>query len=208
MPKIAYVDYSNTSCGISGSKLGISGARFSLSPMSDDFIEIILGALDKTDTSNLWTQTDNTSTVYRGQTNALFDALKAFYINAYRNDVHMSMNLTLSKGCPGDTDADYLLEAEDKKINEDYIKDKHFDITGKFSLYIFGDNNYMSEIETVVNRGIDMGVISGTGHYVTFLNADVHDIFSYLADIYTYLENKVSHFVIEAQLLCNLPEKN
>ena len=48
MSKIDYVDYSNTSCGIPGSKLGISGARFSLSPMSDDFIEIILGSLDKT----------------------------------------------------------------------------------------------------------------------------------------------------------------
>lgn len=208
MSKIDYVDYSNTSCGIPGSKLGISGARFSLSPMSDDFIEIILGSLDKTDTTNIWSQTDNTSTVYRGQTKALFDALKAFYINAYRKDVHMSMTLTLSKGCPGDTDADYLLEAEDRKINEEFIKDKHFDITGKFALYIFGDNNYMNEIETVVNKGIDMGVISGTGHYVTFLKADVHDIFNYFEEIYTYLENKVSHFVIESQLLCNLPEEN
>ena len=78
MPKIAYVDYSNTSCGISGSKLGISGARFSLSPMSDDFIEIILGALDKTDTSNLWTQTDNTSTVYRAKPMLYLMLLKLF----------------------------------------------------------------------------------------------------------------------------------
>lgn len=203
----SYVDYSDCKCGISGSKKGVSGVRFNLSPMSDDYINIILGALDKVDRSKVWSATDPTSTVYRSDRSAIFDCIKAFYKAAYRPGVHMNLNATFSKGCPGDTDADYTLNDKNYRANEEKFKDIHFDISGKFALYIFGENSYMKEIETVVNMGVDRNVIGGTGHYTTFLKGDVDDIFSYLEDVFAYLEDRVSHFVIETSLLINLPEE-
>lgn len=44
----------------------IAGFRFSLYPMTDDFISVIKSALKKTDTSKVWTKTDHISTVLRG----------------------------------------------------------------------------------------------------------------------------------------------
>ena len=48
-------------------KLPIAGCRFTLYPMSDKYIEIILGSLEKTNTSAVWSETDALSTVYRGK---------------------------------------------------------------------------------------------------------------------------------------------
>ena len=48
-----------------GTSLDISGCRFSLYPMDSGFVSIILGALEKTDTSAVWKQSDALSTVYR-----------------------------------------------------------------------------------------------------------------------------------------------
>lgn len=203
----SYVDYSKCKCGVSGSKKGVSGVRFNLSPMSDDYIDIILGGLAKVDTSKVWKNTDETSTVYRSDRSAIFDCIKAFYKACYKKGVHMNLNATFSKGCPGDKDADYTLNDDNYKVNEEKFKDIHFPITGKFALYIFGENSYMEKIEKVVNMGVDRKVISGTGHYTTFLKGDVDDMFSYLEDIFEYLEKEVSHFVIETSLLVNLPEE-
>ena len=84
-----------------GTDLPISGCRFTLYPMSDDYIEIILGALEKTDTSAVWSETDALSTVYRGKLPYVADAVQALFLNAYRSGVHMALEGQFSKGCPG-----------------------------------------------------------------------------------------------------------
>ena len=68
-----------------------------------------------------------------------------------------------------------------------------------------GSDNYMKIIEKIVNLGIDQGTITGTGHYVTFLGGDVHEVFDYLEQVFKILEQDVSHFVIQVTLLCNVP---
>ena len=72
-----------------GTELPIAGCRFTLYPMSDKYIEIILGALKKTDTSAVWSETDALSTVYRGKLPYVADAVQALFLNAYRPGVHM-----------------------------------------------------------------------------------------------------------------------
>ena len=76
----------NTCCGCSrpdlpwagrGTNLDISGCRFSLYPMDSNFVPIILGALEKTDTSAVWSQSDALSTVYRGRLPYVVDAVEA-----------------------------------------------------------------------------------------------------------------------------------
>ena len=173
--------------------------------MSDDFIDIILGAIRQVDLSNVWAKTDHTSTIYRGGSVEVFDALKACFISSYRPGVHCSLEATLSKGCPGDVDEDTPLSFDGSRINEVRSQATHFPIIGKFAVYPMGSDNYMKTIEKVVNLGIDQGTITGTGHYVTFLGGDVHEVFDYLEQVFKILEQDVSHFVIQVTLLCNVP---
>ena len=67
-----------------GTSLDISGCRFSLYPMDSGFVSIILGALEKTDTSAVWKQSDALSTVYRGRLPYVADAVRGLFVNAWR----------------------------------------------------------------------------------------------------------------------------
>lgn len=67
------------------------GCRFSLYPMCDDFISIILGALEKTDISAVYSFTDRVSTVYQGGTDSVVDAVKGLFVNAFADGVHMCL---------------------------------------------------------------------------------------------------------------------
>lgn len=173
--------------------------------MSDQYIDIILGALEKTNLSRVWSHTDHLSTVYRGQEEAVFDALSACFIQAYQPGVHMSLEATISKGCPGDSDSDYTLSFDHERVNQESISKIDFAVIGKFSVYPLGSGNYMKVIERIVNQGIDLGVVSGSGHYATHLSGPVHQVFSYLQTIFSMLDEEVSHFVIQITLLCNVP---
>ena len=89
-----YVSYGSCPAGSCGASKDITGCRFSISPMSDDFINIILSSISKVDTSKLWSKTDKLSTIYRGKRCHVLDALKACFIYSYRKDVHSTMEIT------------------------------------------------------------------------------------------------------------------
>ena len=92
--------YGSCACGCSGATRRLPAAVF---PFSHDrpFIEVILGAIEKVHTEKVWSTTDKLSTIYRGKREHVLDALKACMIHAYQEGVHMTMEATVSKGCPG-----------------------------------------------------------------------------------------------------------
>ncbi|MDD3361381.1 MAG: YkoF family thiamine/hydroxymethylpyrimidine-binding protein [Hespellia sp.] len=210
MAEKEYVTYGKKSgcgcgCGMTGASQEITGCRFSLAPMTDRFVEVILGAIEKVDTSKVWKATDKLSTVYRGKQIHVEDALKATFVQAYQDGVHMTMEATFSKGCPGDTDADFILKEDDIPVNEAAIKDIHFPVACKIALYPMGIENYMEHIATVVNHAIDMGIYEGSSHYCTILNCDVQKLFEYFHDVNTYCGKELSHYIFEITCSVNSP---
>ena len=210
MQEHKYVTYGNAcSCGCDASETSreITGCRFSISEMSDDYISLILGAISKVDTSKVWSKTDKISTVYRGKQIHVEDAVKACFINAYNENVHATMECTFSKGCPGDVESDSYLAEDDVLMNEPKIKDKHFPVVSKISLYPLGVSDYMTHIATIVNHAIDLGIYSGSTHYCTMLECDVQDLFSYINYVNDYCGKNIKHYVFEVTLSVNSPTK-
>lgn len=163
--------------------------------MADNFIDVILSSLSKTDTSKVWKQTDKLSTVYRGKQLHVEDAVDACFTNAWRKSVHMTMEMTFSKCCPGDSEADNLFFEDDNPVNRDKIKDIHFPVNCKISLYPMGIPDYMKYIATVVNHAIDLGIYEKSSHYCTILKGDIHEIFDYIHYVNTYCGENLSHYV-------------
>lgn len=217
--KKQYVTYGNkTSCSTGGSDCGcgtaasaaslkVNGCRFTLNVMSDDFINIILGSLQRTKTDKIWQMTDELSTVYRGKQVHVLDAVKACFINAYQPGVHMTAELTYSRGCPGDIEADSFMNADDVPENEPLIRDIHFPVMCKIAFYPMGTGDYMTHIATVVNHAIDLGIYERSSHYCTILRGDVQEIFDYFDYVNTYGAQHLSHYVLEATVAANLPEE-
>ena len=120
----------------------------------------------------------------------VFDVVKGLFVNAYREDVHMALEATFSKGCPGDTDADSFMEVDDEKVNEKNIRDKKFDVVSKISFYPMGEEDYMEHIAKVVMTAKERGVFARSSHYVSILEGDVHNVFDVL-ERFSNMERKI-----------------
>ena len=141
-----------------GTELPIAGCRFTLYPMSDKYIEIILGSLEKTDTSAVWSETDALSTVYRGKLPYVADAVQALFLNAYRPGVHMALEGQFSKGCPGDVSGDSKLTYEGEAPNHAIVEAATQPCLCKLALYPMGVGDYIDDIARVWRMAEDRGL--------------------------------------------------
>lgn len=188
-----------------GTNLDISGCRFSLYPMTDNFVSVILGSLEKTDTSAVWSQSDALSTVYRGKLPYVADAVRALFINAWQPEVHMALEGQFSKGCPGDTDGDSLLDREGEAPNRAKIQDRHFPVLCKLALYPMGTGDYIDEIAKVWRMAETEGLNPKTIHYATRIEGDVQKVFDYLEEVCRLMEQSVPHYILHFTLSVNSP---
>lgn len=189
-------------------KTRLTGCRFSIAPMSDDFENIILGAIEKTDTSHVLSFTDEFSTVYKGCLTSVTDALKACFIYAYKKDVHMTMTGIITNGCPckkEDTPQDFAAYSG-IPANESKIKNIHFGAAAKIELYPLGSPDYLSHIEKIIELAKKCGVFSRSSAYTTILKADIQELFGFLKAAASYCEQNLDHYVLGFTFGVNFPE--
>lgn len=190
-----------SNCGTSR----IAGCQFSLHPMSDNFVDIILSTLSEVDTSKVWKETDDVSTCIRGKMVHVFDVAKAIFLYAANTGEHVAMNGTFSIGCPGDTEADAYMDETETPLNEEKAK-SIIQIAGcKFSLYPLGREDYMDKIYEQINLSKHRNVTVTSTHYATRLDGDVHDIFHVLHESFELVQEKVSHVTMTFSLSANSP---
>ncbi|MFC3039804.1 YkoF family thiamine/hydroxymethylpyrimidine-binding protein [Virgibacillus xinjiangensis] len=192
---------SNKSCGTSR----IAGCQFTLYPMSDKFVDIILGALEEVDTSKVWKDTDDVSTCVRGKMTHVFDVTKAIFLHAAKTGDHVAMNGTFSIGCPGDTEADAYMDEADEPLNEEKSQQISQQAGCKFSLYPMGREDYMDAIYKQIDLSKHRNVEVSHAHYATRLDGDVKDIFQALHQSFDSVQEKVSHVTMTFAISANSP---
>lgn len=188
-----------------GTELDIFGCRFSLYPMDSSFVPIILGALEQTDTSAVWAQSDALSTVYRGKLRYVTDAVCGLFVNAFRPHVHMALEGMFSKGCPGDCDGDSVLDRDGAAPNAAAVAEHHFPVLCKISLYPMGDTQYLNQIAEVWHMAEQAGLNPVSIHYATRLSGDVQQIFDFLEAVCRKMEQSAHHFTLHFTLSVNSP---
>lgn len=181
----------------------IVGFRFTLNPMSSDFIRIIKGALNETDTSNVWKHTDDVSTVIRGKQNHVFNVAKALTLHAAKTGEHVALNGTFSIGCPGDTSGDVYLDKDDVLLNTDDTKQY---VSSQFALYPMNNPDYMSVIYKEVERAKEHGVWNDSMHYASGIHGDIHDVFAFFEESFTHARSdEHRHLVMTVSMSINSP---
>lgn len=184
-----------------------AGIRFSLDPQMDEFADIILSALDEISLSNVWNKTDATSTVYRGEKAAVFDAVKAAFVHTYREGMHGKTTMTISQGCGSDSDASEYTHLGEDRINDEKSRERDFEVIAKFQLYPMGVTDYNDTIMKIVEEAKDRELFEGTQYYTTFLMGSVHEVFDYLEYVSDQTKKITGHHVIESQIMFNIPEE-
>lgn len=186
-------------CGISP----IVGFRFSLYPMADDFVSVIKGALEKTDTSNVWMHTDDVSTVIRGKQIHVFNVAKAIALHAAKTGKHIALSGTFSAGCPGDTAGDVYLEKSEKIANTDATKQY---VSSQFALYPMNNPAYMEIIYREVDRAKEQGVFNESMHYASGIHGDIHDVFAFYEEAFSNARSEEhKHLVMTVSMSINSP---
>ena len=190
-----------------GTDLPISGCRFTLYPMCDNFIDIILGGLERVDTSAVWSETDALSTVYRGKLDYVMDAVSALFASAWTEGVHMAIEGQVSKGCPGDVSGDSKLTYEGEAPNHAIVEAAMQPCLCKLALYPMGVGDYIDDIARVWRMAEDRGLNPQTIHYATRIEGSIHDVFAYLTDVCKLMEasESVHHYVLHFTINVNSP---
>jgi uncharacterized protein YqgV (UPF0045/DUF77 family) len=188
-----------------GASLDISGIRFSLYPMTDNYAQIILQAISNTDTTKVWSQTDAISTVYRGRLIHVFDCLGGLFVNAYRKNLHMALEAQASKGCPGDIDGDSHLSDDDVLLNYNRLAASDFPVKCKLALYPLGTESYIDIIADVFRQAQQLELEPKIIHYATRINGPVWKVLNYLQQVCSYTQDKASHYTLHCTLSTQRP---
>lgn len=183
----------------------IVGASFTVSPMSDQFVDIITNALNTVDSSKVWMETDDVTTTIRGRSIHIFDVTRAIFLHAAATGEHISFQATYSVGCPGDSDADVYLAEDDHPINKSKTTSLKQHIAAKFSLYPLGDGDYMKIIYEQIEAMKDQVTVS-PAHYSTRLSGDAQLIFENLERAFNEtVDAGSSHSVMTVSISANSP---
>lgn len=74
------------------------GARFSLYPMTDRYVPVILGAIDGLRESGLEVETDDVSTFLGGDRDQVFENVERLFAKAAASGEHVVMTVLFSHG--------------------------------------------------------------------------------------------------------------
>lgn len=184
----------------------ICGASFSLHPMSDQFVDIILGALNDTDTSKVWLKRDDVNTNLRGKITHVFDVTSAAFLHAAKTGEHVAFHATYSiVDCTLDTIGRKYLDEDDNKLNIATIEAIRQPVAAKFALYPLGEDDYVETILAQVEK-MKQYVTVTTDYAATRIDGEAINVFLALEHILQNLhESDIQHVVMTVSISANSP---
>ncbi|KJB88500.1 thiamine-binding protein [Paenibacillus sp. E194] len=190
------------SCGTSR----IVGCRFSIYPMSDRFVELILEALRDTDMSKVWCHTDDVSTWVRGRSEHVFDVVQSIYLHSAASGEHVVLNATFSVGCPGDTQGDAFMNTDEIRMNAERYQAIPLKVAAHFALYPLGTADYMDTIYEIIGLAKEEGTFDESAHYASRLEGDAQRVFTTLENAFNRArKSDKSHVVMTTTMSANSP---
>lgn len=197
------------------------GAQVSLYPMTSDFLGVITSGLHalKPYEKDLRIETDDMSTLVVGAPEPLFDAIRDLFAASAKRPEHVTMHVTLSRGCPGEPDdpscrCEALERAQDQTLAERQelataaVKDAHTSgvlIDVQFSLYVMGSGDHMEEIYGCIEFLQSSGTFLKSKNFCTRLRGDAGAVFETLRQAFLRFGPAEGHVTIDLTASANSP---
>lgn len=197
------------------------GAQVSLYPMTSDFVSVIETGLQGLEPyrDDLRIETDDMSTLMVGAPDPLIDALRDLFASAARRPEHVTMHVTLSRGCPGEPDdptcrCDTLTEAQDQPLERRRdlalaavadAPDLGVGIDVQFSLYVLGQDRHMDEIYGCIDFLKQSGTFLKSKNFCTRLRGDAGAVFETVRQAFLRFGPAEGHVTIDLTASANSP---
>lgn len=189
------------------------GCQFSLYPMTDRFVDVILGTVaELRDCPDLRVETDDLSTLIVGAPQALFLALERCFLTAAAAADHVVLNATFSRGCPGEPD-DPICTPEAPAPRAEALLDPAtvppagVEVAAQFSLYPLGISHYMDVIYREIEATKQAGTFDKGKNFCTRLEGDASRVFATLRAAFDRAATEAGHVVITATVSKGSPSK-
>lgn len=199
------------------------GAQVSLYPMTSGFVDVILSGLSALDPYRkmLRIETDDISTLMVGAPGPLVDALRDLFARAARNPAHVTMHVTLSRGCPGEPDdpscrCETLTRAQDMPLADRQAEAlaavraapiQGVEIDVQFSLYVLGQNHHMDEIYGCIDFLKASGTFLKSKNFCTRLRGDAGAVFETVRQAFLRFGPAEGHVTIDLTASANSPSR-
>ncbi|MBZ2199102.1 Ykof family thiamine-binding protein [Occultella gossypii] len=184
------------------------GARFTLLPLTDRFVEVITDALAVDRPAGLEVVTDDVSTFVRGTESDVVGYLTAVIARAARTGVHTVAQVLLSRGCPGEVAcevADGVAFAPERLAP---IPATGLRAAAHWSLYPLHDGpdgDHMSAIYAAIDGARERGTLTRSEHFATRLDGDLADVLTTIGDAWLTVGRSVRHVATHATISLNSP---
>ncbi|MZR11969.1 HMP/thiamine-binding protein [Maritimibacter sp. DP07] len=197
------------------------GAQVSLYPMTSDFVEVIETGLEALSPyrEHLRIETDDMSTLMVGAPEALIDAIRDLFAASARRPAHVTMHVTLSRGCPGEPDdptcrCDTLIRSQDQPLDarkaaaRDAVEAASVlgvGIDVQFSLYVLGQSHHMDEIYGCIDFLKSSGTFLRSKNFCTRLRGDAGAVFETIRQAFLRFGPAEGHVTIDLTASANSP---
>ena len=197
------------------------GAQVSLYPMTSDFVSVIGAGLKGLAPyrNDLRIETDDMSTLMVGAPGPLLDAIRDLFASAAQRPDHVTMHVTLSRGCPGEPDdpscrCETLTEAQDQPLDQRRAlalaavaeaPDAGVNVDVQFSLYVLGQDRHMDEIYGCIAFLKDSGTFLKSKNFCTRLRGDAGAVFEAVRQAFLRFGPAEGHVTIDMTASANSP---
>ena len=197
------------------------GAQVSLYPMTSDFVAVITSGLKALEPyhSKLRIETDDMSTLMIGAPDPLIDAIRDLFAAPAKLPDHVTMHVTLSRGCPGEPDdptchCETLTRAQDQTLEArkvlalDAVRAAHVSgvqIDVQFSLYVLGHDRHMDEIYGCIEFLKASGTFLKSKNFCTRLRGDAGAVFETVRQAFLRFGPAEGHVTIDLTASANSP---
>lgn len=185
------------------------GARVSIHPHSDDFVEVIVGALDDVEraglTDGLTLETDEVST-YVGALETPAEERLARYLTAViaaathrSNGGHVVAHILLSRGCPCVRSCD-VTTAELPSAPPVDVETTGIPAVAHWALYPLLEGtsdgaDHMPLIKAAIEAAQRRGTATSATHYATRLSGDVAEVLATAVSAWALVGTEIPHVV-------------
>ncbi|WP_232295715.1 Ykof family thiamine-binding protein [Pseudorhodobacter aquimaris] len=193
----------------------------SLYPMTSDFVGVITSGLAALTPyqDKLRIETDDMSTLMVGAPDPLIDAVRDLFAATARLPDHVTMHVTLSRGCPGEPDdpscrCDTLARAQGQPLKERQAlalaavraaPDLAAPIDVQFSLYVLGQDRHMDEIYGCIDFLKESGTFLKSKNFCTRLRGDAGVVFETVRQAFLRFGPAEGHVTIDLTASANSP---
>ncbi|HIY23723.1 MAG TPA: Ykof family thiamine-binding protein [Candidatus Brachybacterium merdigallinarum] len=189
------------------------GARITAAVMTEDYAQVLTGALAGLDETGLVRETGDVSTYLGGAEQDLLRYVTDLGEALARTEHHATLTLQLSRGCPGEVVCELPGGAGPRRTETPSGRRTGRFATAEWALYPLADQvaadgtapDHMRDIYAAIDYARELGTFRSSAHFVTRLEGDLGDVLATAVAGWVLVGRSVQHVTSHVSISLNSP---